>query len=118
MTDPNELAPWLEPAAHKATNEQQQQLQQAADRAIERYPNDPQMQQAALTGAAQYILGQLTLENLGTQRHQTQQQAAWAYAAAEAAATAAVESGDWPQRAAAKAAHIDRMSLRRGLGLR
>ena len=63
-----ELEAWLGPALADLTPEQIDRLHREAEAIAAYYPDDQDLQEAALTAATQYLLGDLTPEQAAEQR--------------------------------------------------
>lgn len=83
----------------------------------DRYPgeDDADRRHAALSAAVQYLLGEVTIDEVGDHRAATRRSALEASAEAQQVALMAVEDGV-PEAQAAKRAQVDRKWLRRLLG--
>lgn len=77
MTLRDKWTPWLGPAADTITDEQLQQLDQAADAIAARWPgpDDEDTRREALSGAMQVIVGDDTIEGLAEERHRARRSA-------------------------------------------
>ncbi|HET7388368.1 MAG TPA: hypothetical protein VFJ19_17075 [Nocardioidaceae bacterium] len=109
---------WLGPAADDLTDEQRERFEAEAEAAIERIGDDPDLQperDAALAAIVAYLLEETSIEQVGAERTATADAARYASLAAQQVARMAVQDG-MSEVAAARAARLDRMTVRRVLG--
>lgn len=107
-----ELEAWLGPALDDLTTEQVERLHREAEAIAARYPDDDDAddREAALIAAAQYLLGDLTLEEAGRRRRETR--AAERHARVQAIQVSLMAAADgMPTASAARAAGLDRQVL-------
>lgn len=119
-TQEREWAAWLGPAAEHLAEEQRERFETEAQAAVERIGDDPGLQDerdAALAAIVQYLLGEVTIEQAGAERARTRDAERMASIVAQQVALLAVGDG-MPEAAAARAAGLDRMTVRRLLGKR
>lgn len=115
----HEIEAWLGPAAEDLTDEQIGRLATAAGDIDGRYPDpdDADLREAALIAACQYLLGEITVEQAGTDLGRARMAEQRARAAAMQVAVMAVQDGA-EKSPTARAGAIDRMRLLEELGER
>ena len=110
-----ELEAWLGPALEELSPEQVDRLHQEADDIAAYYPDDQDLQEAALSAAVQYLLGDLTPEQAAEQLRAARISAARASAAAQQVGVLLVRQGE-TEVAAARRCGITRDTLRVRMG--
>lgn len=109
---------WLGPAADDMTDDQRERFDAAVDEAMERIGDDPDDQDerdAAMSVICQYVLGEVTLDEVGERRTHTQRAEREASIQAQALAVLAVGDGV-PEAEVARRVRLDRMTVRKALG--
>ena len=111
----DDLTAWLGPAATDLTADQRARFDTEAERITARYPDPDEQDQrdAALSATVQYLLGETAVADAGRELTAARLASARALAAAEQLAGMAATDGSMSEVAAADAACIDRMTLRR-----
>jgi hypothetical protein len=114
-----DIEAWLGPALDEMTEEQIDRMQQAADRIDDRYPDpdDEQEREAARIAACQYLLGEVTPEQVAENLAKARRAEMAASVAAQQVAVMVVEDG-MPEAKAARLVGLDRMTIRKALGKR
>lgn len=120
MTERYEVLTFLGPAAEELTDEQIDTVMFLFDDIDARYPDvdDYHLRTAAYNTVVQYLLNEVTAENVNRALIAARLREEEAYAAALQYAVTAVRVDGEPKATAARDAGIDRMSLLKALGER
>ncbi|MFI2663296.1 hypothetical protein [Micromonospora carbonacea] len=116
----DDLMAWAGPAWAELTDEQRDQLADAAADITQRYPDpdDQDDRDAALSATVQYLLGETTADDTARALLAARQAARAAYVAAVQHAVMLHRVGGSQKKTAALACGIDRMTLLKALGER